>query len=121
MTIERAAELCNPFVVASKRLDDGTCTGISSVNGLVRKHFTVLILSAHEATEIVKERPSRPVNVYERANDDTSLDKIRQKLKRMNLRSKLLFIFSTTTPSSVLERTSGCVNLSMTHNLTGGY
>ena len=82
----------------------------------------VLILSAHEATEIVKERPSRPINVYERANDDTSLDKIRQILKRMNLRSKLLFIFSTITPSSsVLERTSGCVNLSMTHNLSGGY
>ena len=94
---------------------------MSFVNGLVRKHFKVLILSVHEATEIVKERPSRPVNVYERANDDTSHDKIRQILRRMNLRSKELFIFSTITPSSVLERTSGCVNLSMTHNLSGGY
>ena len=107
--------------MASKRLDDGTCTGMSSVNVLVRKHFTVLILSVHEYSVIVNERPSRPVNVYERANDDTSLDKIRQMLKRMHLRNKLLFIFSTITPSSVLERTSGCVNLSMTHILSGGY
>ena len=53
---ERAAELVNPFVVASKRLDDGTCTGMSSVNGRVRKHLTVLILSVHEAIYRDRER-----------------------------------------------------------------
>ena len=37
------------------------------------------------------------------------------------LQKRLSYIFSTITPSSVLERTSGCVNLSITHNLSGGY
>ena len=46
----------------------------------------------HEDSVIVNERPSRPVNVYERANDDTSLDKIRQILRRMNLRSNILIM-----------------------------